>query len=163
VFDHGEKDGNLVEGQSIHEITEFLDEDQQNIPCFFEQDGPHLSLQPGRTTCPLRLKDTTMFTIPQASTLRAAALAAAVALFASHTAMASQPKEISYWADAQTAARAGQHDAGANAQLAARAGQNDRGASEQLASRAGQNDRGASEQLASRAGQNDRGASEQLA
>jgi hypothetical protein len=88
-----------------------------------------------------------MFTIPQASTARAALLAAAVALFASHTAMAAHPKEISYWADAQTASRAGNNDAGASRQLAARGGIHDTGANAQLASRAGNNDAGASKQL----------------
>jgi hypothetical protein len=98
----------------------------------------------------------------QASTVRAALAAAAVALFASHGAMASQPKEISYWADAQTASRAGANDTGAAAHdaLASRAGNNDTGASahDELASRAGDNDRGAAVQLASRAGPNDTGA-----
>jgi hypothetical protein len=104
-----------------------------------------------------------MFSFTQASTVRAAMLAAAVALFASHTAMAAHPKEISYWADAQTASRAGTNDTGANGhdQLASRAGTNDTGANghDQLASRAGTNDTGANghDQLASRAGNNDTG------
>jgi hypothetical protein len=88
-----------------------------------------------------------MFHFTQASTARAALLAAAVALFASHTAMASQPKEISYWADSQAASRAGANDHGFTAEMASRAGNNDRGAAERLAARAGANDHGASEQL----------------
>jgi len=117
----------------------------------------------GGPAAPKTLKDTTMFTIPQASTARAAMLAAAVALFASHTAMAAHPKEVSYWADAQSASRAGQNDAGANAQLAARGGVHDGGANAQLAARAGNNDAGANAQLAARAGNNDAGANAQLA
>jgi len=104
-----------------------------------------------------------MFRFNQKTTAKVALVAAAVALFASHAALASTPRqEISYWADAQTAARAGNNDAGASAQLASRAGNNDAGASAQLASRAGNNDAGASAQLASRAGNNDAGASAQL-
>jgi hypothetical protein len=117
----------------------------------------------GQTCCPPLSKDTTMFTIPQASTARAAVFAAAVALFASHAAMAAHPKEVSYWADAQSASRAGNNDAGANAQLAARGGIHDGGANAQLAARAGNNDVGANAQLAARGGIHDGGANAQLA
>lgn len=64
-----------------------------------------------------------MFSFTQASTVRAALFAAAVALFASHTAMAAHPKEVSYWADAQTASRHGDGtDKGVSAQYASQAG-----------------------------------------
>lgn len=64
-----------------------------------------------------------MFSFTQASTVRAALFAAAVALFASHTAMAAHPKEVSYWADARTASRAGSDtDKGVSAQYASQAG-----------------------------------------
>lgn len=59
-----------------------------------------------------------MFHVTHTSIARAALAAAAMALFASHAAWASQPrKEMSYWADAQTASRATGH----SAQLASRA------------------------------------------
>ena len=73
-----------------------------------------------------------MFRFTQANATRAALLAATVALFASHTAMAAQHKEVSYWADAQTASQAGDRKDGA--QLASQAGDRKNGA--QLASRA---------------------------
>jgi hypothetical protein len=93
-----------------------------------------------------------MFSFTQASTARAALLAATVALFASHTAFAAQPKEISYWADAQTASRAGQtSDHGVAAQFASQAGDRRDGASAQFASQAGDRKDGANAQLASRA------------
>jgi hypothetical protein len=82
-----------------------------------------------------------MFRFTQASIARAAVAAAAVALFASHTAFAMQPKEVSYWADAQTASRAGDRAYGADAQqLASRAYQN---STVQLASQAGDRKEGA--------------------
>ncbi len=84
-----------------------------------------------------------MFRFTQASTARAALLAAAVALFASHAAMSAQPKEISYWAAAPTAQ---------NIQTASRAGDaSDRGVSAQYASQAGDRKDGAAAQYASRA------------
>ncbi len=84
-----------------------------------------------------------MFTIPKASTARAALLAAAVALFASHAAMAAHPKEMSYWADAQSASRA----TGNGSQVASRAGDRSYGGAAQVASLAGYGDRNAHEQL----------------
>ena len=83
-----------------------------------------------------------MFSFTQASTVRAAALVAAVALFAaSHTAMAAKPKEISYWADAtsaQIASQAGDRYEGSAAQVASQAGDRYEGsAANQYASQAG--------------------------
>ena len=89
-----------------------------------------------------------MFRFTQANTARAALLAATVALFASHTAMAAQPKEVSYWADAQTASQAGDRKEGG--QVASQAGDRKDGA--QVASQAGARKEGA--QLASRANGN---------
>jgi hypothetical protein len=76
-----------------------------------------------------------MFRFTQASTIRAAFAAAAVAVFASHAALAAQPREISYWADAQMTSRAGV--AGVSAQFASQAGDRKDGAAAQYASQAG--------------------------
>lgn len=83
-----------------------------------------------------------MIRFPRASTVRAALAAAAVAMFASHAAMSAQPKEISYWADAQSASRAGDAtDHGVSAQYASQAGDRKDGAAAQFASRADDNHR----------------------
>ena len=93
-----------------------------------------------------------MFRFTHASLTRAVLLAAGVALLAAPAAMATQPKEISYWAQAQTASRAG-----GTTQLASQAGDRKYGA--EVASRAGDRQDGA--EVASRA--TDGKAADQLA
>ena len=89
------------------------------------------------------------------ATIRAALVAATVALFASHAAYAAQPKEMSDWAQAQTSSRAAEH----GPQFASRATDaHEHGGFAQTASRAGDaSDRGVSAQYASRAGDRDDG------
>ena len=90
-----------------------------------------------------------MFRFTHASLTRAMLLAAGVALLAAPAAMATQQKEISYWAQAQTASHAG----GAT-KLASQAGDRKYGA--EVASRAGDRQDGA--QVASQAGDRKYGA-----
>jgi hypothetical protein len=94
-----------------------------------------------------------MFRFTQSSTARAALAAVAVALFASQTALAAQPKDISYWADAQTASRAASHEDGA--QVASQAGDRRDGA--QVASQAGDRRDGVGAEYASRAANDGQG------